>query len=126
MPKIQTGAALEVIDKVVNKTRKIRAQDVGILLRGKGLDRAYNQMTGLDRRLNELIRPGASSLPASASSVRQWGEARNLVLIARLVTFAASRRLESRGAHYRNDYPARKPEWRRQQSLTVASLGEAH
>lgn len=126
MPKIPTGAALECIDQIVDKTRKIMSQDVGILRSGKGLDRAYNQLTGLDRRLNELHRPAASSLPASASCIRRWGEARNLILIARLVTFAASRRLESRGAHYRNDYPAQSPEWQRQQSLTVASLGEAH
>ena len=126
MPRIPAGAGLECIDKVVDETRKIMSRSVGILRSGKGLDRAYNQLTGLDRKLNELRRPTASSLPASASCIRQWGEARNLILIARLVTFAASRRLESRGAHYRNDYPTRKPEWRRQQTLTVETLGEAH
>ena len=126
MPRVPAVGALACVDSVVDEVRKIMSRSVGILRSGNGLAHAYDQLTGLEQRLKELYRGAESSLPTSASSVRQWGEARNLILIARLVTFAASRRLESRGAHYRDDYPVPRPEWRRQQSLTVKTLGEAH
>jgi L-aspartate oxidase len=35
------------------------------------------------------------------------------VLAARLTTEAALMRTESRGGHYRSDFPERKEEWRR-------------
>jgi L-aspartate oxidase len=44
---------------------------------------------------------------------RQAQELANLVLVGRLVTEAALARRESRGAHYRTDYPETSPEWRR-------------
>jgi aspartate oxidase len=47
---------------------------------------------------------------------------RNVVLVARLVTLAALQREESRGAHYRNDFPGTSPEWRRRQKITIGNL----
>jgi len=40
-------------------------------------------------------------------------ELNNLVLCARLVTEAALLRKESRGAHFRTDFPQTSPEWQR-------------
>ena len=40
-------------------------------------------------------------------------EFQDLVLCSRLVTEAALRREESRGAHYRRDFPQAREEWRR-------------
>jgi L-aspartate oxidase len=40
-------------------------------------------------------------------------ELANLVLIARLITEAALLREESRGAHFRSDFPQSSPEWQR-------------
>jgi len=37
----------------------------------------------------------------------------NLVVAGRLVVEAAWRRTESRGAHYRSDYPDTSPSWQR-------------
>jgi L-aspartate oxidase len=50
------------------------------------------------------------------------GEARNLLLVSRLVCAAAAGREESRGAHYRDDFPDTLEAWRRRQSMTVAQL----
>ena len=69
---------------------------------------------------------GAVGAPAdSFKRVLRWSEARNLLLVARLVTLAALDREESRGAHYREDFPNPLPEWRRHQSLTMDRLAQA-
>ncbi len=53
------------------------------------------------------------------------GEARNLLEIGRLVAEAALERRESRGGHYRSDFPVPDPAWQRRLFLTAAPDGEA-
>lgn len=43
--------------------------------------------------------------------LRQWGELRNLLDIAVLMLKSAAFRIESRGGHYRSDYPQTDPNW---------------
>jgi L-aspartate oxidase len=52
-----------------------------------------------------------STLPKSTD--RSSYELQNLIINARLMTEAALIREESRGAHYRNDYPDTSPEWQK-------------
>ena len=71
-----------------------------------------------------IIRSG-KSLKEAAGILATWGsllpqpgdrpsyELNNLVLCARLVTEAALLRKESRGAHFRTDFPRTSPEWQR-------------
>lgn len=44
-------------------------------------------------------------------AIRQWGELRNLLDIAVLMLQSAAFRIESRGGHYRSDYPQPVPDW---------------
>jgi L-aspartate oxidase len=44
--------------------------------------------------------------------LRAWGELRNLYDIAWLVLNSAAFRTESRGGHFRDDYPQPDPAWR--------------
>lgn len=108
---------------IVAEARDIMDRDVGITRGGAGLDRAFGRVSELERRLQEM----AAARPSGASdvgAVRGYGEARNLLLVSRLVSLAALRRTESRGAHFRLDFPRPRRQWRRPQSLTVASLSE--
>lgn len=52
-------------------------------------------------------------LPESvtANHVRLWGEVRNLLAIASLILKCANFRTESRGGHYRSDYPTSDDQW---------------
>jgi L-aspartate oxidase len=45
----------------------------------------------------------------------------NMILIGRLTATAAIERRESRGGHYRRDFPAADPRWRRHIVLSKAS-----
>jgi L-aspartate oxidase len=65
---------------------------VGIIRSGKKLSEAV-------KRLDTL------ALPPAAVPSRQHYEAQNMLEVARLIARCALAREESRGAHYRTDYP---------------------
>jgi len=73
---------------------------VGIIRSGKSLEEAANILATWESLLSQ-----PSDRPAY--------ELNNLVLCARLVTEAALLRKESRGAHFRTDFPQTSPEWQR-------------
>jgi L-aspartate oxidase len=73
---------------------------VGIIRSGKSLKEAAGILATY-----ESLLPQASDRPAY--------ELNNLMLCARLVTEAALLREESRGAHFRTDFPRTSPEWQR-------------
>jgi L-aspartate oxidase len=73
---------------------------VGIIRSGKSLKEAAGILATW-----ESLLPQPSDRPAY--------ELNNLVLCARLVTEAALLREESRGAHFRTDFPRTSPEWQR-------------
>ena len=125
VPRIANVAAT-VVKESVDAVRMIMSQYVGIVRNGDGLEVAYDQVSAVDRQLDDLIDAVDAAAPVQQGGVREWAEARNLILVARLVTFSALRREESRGAHYRDDYPLPRQEWQRHQSLTVDTLVEAH
>lgn len=56
---------------------------------------------------------------------RAAGEARNLLALGRLVTAAALARRESRGGHFRSDFPQADPVWQRRLFLTAEPDGSA-
>ena len=69
-------------------------------------------------RSGRSLKEAAGILATWESSLPQPGdrpsyELSNLVLCARLVTEAALLREESRGAHFRTDFPQASPEWQR-------------
>ena len=73
---------------------------VGIIRSGKSLKEAAS-----------ILATWESLLPQSTD--RPSYELNNLVLCARLMTEAALLREESRGAHFRTDFPRTSPEWQR-------------
>ena len=72
----------------------------GGMWRSAGLERCGDGLRGARR----ARRPGPG---------RRTGELANLLLVGRLVATAALAREESRGAHYRSDFPASERRWRR-------------
>ena len=122
VPTIPDAASRDRIRDIVAAARDIMSQHVGILRDGEHLQRAHEELARLDRELRELGVAGAAKPLPKPDLVRAYGEARNTLLIARLVTYAALCRTESRGAHYRRDYPQPNPDWAHPQSLTAEQL----
>lgn len=121
-PDIPVSGTEKALESIIASTRKAVSRHVGIVRSGPGLQRALRQFRTLDRRLGQVSMGELHEPASSFDRVLRWSEARNLLLVARLVASAALDREESRGAHYREDFPHALPEWRRHQSLTVDRL----
>ena len=77
--------------------------------------------SGLGRLANYLAHADAGPAPGNGG---ETSELANMVLIARAVVALAARRSESRGAHWRTDYPVPLPEWRVRQVAQLMPTGE--
>jgi len=124
VPQVPPDCASAELKRIVDATRKAMSQYVGISRSGSDLATGIVELSRLDRTLQELIGTASKTVAHSAAMVRLWVEARNLILVAQLVGYAAHQREESRGAHYRVDYPTPRPEWRRAQSFAADALVE--
>jgi L-aspartate oxidase len=97
----------------VDAIRDAMWRDVGLFRSGDGLQRAVDLFERPWRAMDAHLRDGGH-LDAAG-----W-RAANLLTVARLVARAALRRTESRGAHYRDDYPERNDiDWKRRVSETI-------
>lgn len=83
-------------------------EKVGILRTEQGLEEALVGLEDLRKRTEQAKSNGDPLFNL------EWGEAINLVnlrLVAEMVTRSALARKESRGAHYRSDFPSSDPQW---------------
>ncbi|MGC9504837.1 L-aspartate oxidase [Baaleninema sp.] len=68
----------------------------------------------LSQQIHALV-PGRTvdlAADSDGSALLAWGETRNLLDIAELILKSAAFRTESRGGHYRSDFPNTDPHWR--------------
>lgn len=107
-------------------------QGAGICRHQLSLETAIAQVSGwrsrfealrLSQQLRSLISEGAPAdpgqpliaqgdeLPLIPATLRAWGELDNLLTIGDLILKSALFRQESRGGHYRLDYPETEPDW---------------
>jgi fumarate reductase flavoprotein subunit len=83
-------------------------EDVGIFRDASGLRRAEGALVELDE---ELDRTGiAGDTLAFNLTWQDWLNLKNLILVSRAINTAALAREESRGAHFRSDFPATAPD----------------
>jgi L-aspartate oxidase len=96
----QREASSKVPSPNLPNLQSVMWDKVGIIRSGKSLKEAAG-----------ILATWESLLPQPSD--RSAYELSNLVLCARLVTEAALLREESRGAHFRTDFPRTSPEWQR-------------
>ena len=81
------------IEDAITQIRDVMWNKVGIVRDGAGLREAIEKLQSFERRLTHPGTPRAF-------------EARNILTSGKLVARSALAREESRGGHYRTDYPA--------------------
>ncbi|MFB3923137.1 MAG: L-aspartate oxidase [Terriglobia bacterium] len=79
-------------DKLLCEVRSIMWDKVGVIRRGNDLQAAVKRLQGI-------------SLAPATPPDRRFFEAQNILEVARLIARSALAREESRGAHYRTDFP---------------------
>ncbi len=109
-------------ESLLDATRKTMTEHVGVSRSAAGLESALSTLSNLNSQLPNPKRDRQENSCFSCEAVVRWSEVRNVVLVARLVTLAALQREESRGAHFRNDYPGANPEWKRRQQITINNI----
>jgi fumarate reductase flavoprotein subunit len=91
------------IELIRDALAEVMWDDVGISRSKESLQRARTKLDELDRSLNQM---GVGDLQRAYNLTWQdWMNLRNLILVSKSVTEAAIARENSRGAHYREDYP---------------------
>ncbi len=97
----QTGTQPQDIMK---KIKQIMWDKVGIIRDEKKLQEAGKDIRNLEKKARELTAKTLKELQAAI-------EVQNMLEVAEAVILGAIERKESRGAHYRSDYPERSEQW---------------
>jgi fumarate reductase flavoprotein subunit len=82
--------------------------DVGVFRDAAGLRRAETALVALDERLDRTGISGNSL--AFNLTWHDWLNLKSLILVSRAITAASLARGESRGAHFRSDFPGTEPD----------------
>jgi fumarate reductase (CoM/CoB) subunit A len=79
--------------------KEVMWQRAGVVRNRRGLEEALE-------RIENLLSPGRRTRIASFGDLKRYLEYRNLLLVSEMVCRASLLREETRGSHYRTDYPA--------------------
>lgn len=90
--------------EILTRIKDVMWQDVGIIRDAEKLQRAQREITALKQEANSLYAQNIQELQSCL-------EIRDMLKVAEVITLAALERKESRGAHYRSDYPQMDPAW---------------
>ena len=94
------GAALYALQR---ELREVMWEEAGLVRDGDSLGRALAAIERIEAALESV---GVSGDPALNTAWQDWLSLCNQTVAARLIVRSALERRESRGAHYRRDYPA--------------------
>jgi L-aspartate oxidase len=108
-PPMQPMDASLKLDDLLNSLNSEMWRNVGIERSAEGLEAALQQVEFWDRYVG----------PREFSNTQGW-ELQNMLLAARLMIRAAIARKESRGTHFRNDFPNTDPQQAEHISITAS------
>jgi len=115
-----TGGMVGDVDAIREALYEITWNDVGILRSASGLQRALGRLEELDAALTASRVSDEDR--AFNLSWHDWINLRNLITVSRTIATAALSREDSRGAHFREDFPETDDLDR--STFTVVSLRE--
>ena len=112
LPRAPAGVRVNIED-VIYSLKSLMWRQMGVERSRSGLEDALSKIAFWSRAVGDL----GSSDPLS------W-ELVNMLTVARLATLGALAREESRGVHFRQDFPESRPEWRVHTILAPTLEGE--
>lgn len=124
LPPIISILASVDLNSMLDTVRQSMSEFVGILRSANGLESVLSVLVDLDLQRQKANSPLPPTDFAMHGALLRYCEVRNVVLVARLVTQAALQREESRGAHFRDDFPNTRSTWERHQEMTINCLDE--
>lgn len=115
MPAIRRPA---IVPSEANVTKELQHRmwtDAGICREGQGLAQTLAWVQ--DQRQKQAP-PTTEPVAGGHPCLRSWGETRNLLDVAYLILQSAILRTESRGGHYRSDFPHANTAWEKHTLIT--------
>lgn len=114
-----TGA--DNIGLIRNKLRQVMTRNVSVFRTEKSISEAIEIIKELKLRA-ENSALSSRSLSLNQELIQRW-ELDNLMAVAMVICEAARARKESRGAHFRDDYPDRKDQYNYHTLVSMAHFG---
>ena len=93
---------------VCDRMREVMWEHMGLMREESGLLRVLSEVATLRER---AARAGVKGGPAYNLAWQHWLNLRNQLLVSELIARSALARRESRGSHYRRDFPEPDPAW---------------
>jgi L-aspartate oxidase len=112
LPRAPAGVRVNIED-VIYSLKSLMWRQMGVERSRAGMEDALEKTGFWSRAVGDL----------GSSDPRSW-ELVNMLTVARLATFGALAREESRGVHFRLDFPDTRPEWRVHTILSPVLEGE--
>lgn len=109
------------IGQIRNIMRTVMTEKVGVFRTEKSIAEAIETLKELKQRADRTALIGRG-LAMNQELVQKW-ELDNLLAVAMVISQAALQRKESRGAHFRDDYPVRKDEFNYHTMVTMPHFG---
>ncbi|MGI6227539.1 MAG: FAD-binding protein [Peptococcales bacterium] len=91
--------------ELVIKVQNIMSENVGIVRSGDKLEKAISLLDGLEKEEFSRITLLGENLKEASKELRHYFELRNMLLLGKAIALSAIERRESRGTHYRQDFP---------------------
>jgi succinate dehydrogenase / fumarate reductase flavoprotein subunit len=110
------------IGKIRNSLRTLMTEKVGVFRTEQELASAIDEIKALKARADQTAL-ASKSLTMNQELVQRW-ELDNLLAISMVIAESALKRKESRGAHYRDDYPDRKDEFNYHTLVSMQEFGK--
>ncbi len=112
LPRAPAGVRVNIED-LIYSLKSLMWRQMGVERNRSGMEDALSKIAFWARAVNDL----------GSTDARSW-ELVNMLTVARLAALGALAREESRGVHFRTDFPETKPEWRVHTVLAPTLDGE--
>jgi len=107
--RFMEGKDKDNIGKIRESLQACMTENVGVFREEKGLSKAIEIIKGLKKR-TEKTALSSKSLTMNQELIERW-ELENLLEVSMVIAHGALNRRESRGGHFREDFPERKEQF---------------